>query len=240
MKNPLLLFDIDGTLVNSQGAGAVAMRQVCANLFGDQFSFDEVHFPGKLDHAIFAEATGKSGFTKEQAPEAEFRQAYAKQLAEQMNSLPPGKTALPGVLDLLSTLRNIIDSADRSTNNKPILGLLTGNYSNTGPIKLKAAGIDSSWFTISIFCDEADTRPGLTEVALRRYAQQTGQKADPSQVIVIGDTPLDVHCAKEHNCVAFGVGTGEYTPKQLLESGADYAVENLCDPAPLLDLINRA
>ena len=105
-------------------------------------------------------------------------------------------------------------------------------------MKLAAAGLDLRWFAITCFGDEGPSRPDLVALALRRYHHHTGQPADPAAVIVIGDTPSDVQCAKAHGCICFAVATGPYSPDELRRSGADVVVENLRDPAPLFDLID--
>jgi len=232
MPHTLLLFDVDGTLITTSGAGVRAMRAVGTRLFGEQFSFDDVTFGGGLDPALFAEAAAQSGFPADNSHHEAFREAYLLELEQEIARTAAGVAAMPGIADLLGDLRS---APVNSTG--PMLGLLTGNYAQAAPIKLRAAGIEPEWFTITAFGDEAPTRPGLTELALRRYSDHTGQAADPGRVIVIGDTPRDVHCAKAHQCVSFAVATGPYSPQELDEAGADVVVPDLSDPTPLLSLI---
>lgn len=235
MNHTLLLFDVDGTLITTSGAGVRAMKTVGARLFGSTFSFDQVTFGGGLDPALFAEAARLSGHDAAEQDHVNFRDAYLLELEAELARTGAGVAAMPGILALLERLRTHHAQANGSPS--VMLGLLTGNYSLAAPIKLRAASIDHTWFTITAFGDEASTRPGLTELAMARYQQHTGAAADPAQVIVIGDTPRDVACAKAHGCVAFAVATGTFSEGELVEAGADVVVPDLSDPAPLLALL---
>ena len=230
----LLLFDIDQTLLDTAGAGRRAMQQVAAELFGAALSFDGVSFSGKLDPVIFTEAATRCGLDDIAGGEQRFRQRYVRELALELQRGEANVRALPGVLDLLEALGDgqarAVDGARR------VLGLLTGNYAAAVPLKLRAVDIEPEWFAITAFGDEAPTRPDLVRLAMERFARQCGP-VDPQRVIVIGDTPKDVHCAKENGCVAFAVATGEFTADQLRQSGADVAVNDLRDPAPLFELL---
>jgi phosphoglycolate phosphatase-like HAD superfamily hydrolase len=106
-------------------------------------------------------------------------------------------------------------------------------------LKLGAVGLNPDWFEIHALGDEAPSRPDLAALALRRYERRFGAAIDPGAVVVIGDTPRDVHCAKAHGCVAFGVATGRYTVDDLRREGADVVVEDLADASPLWELVER-
>lgn len=235
MNHTLLLFDIDGTLITTSGAGVRAMKTVGAKLFGDTFSFEGVIFGGGLDPALFAEAARLSRHTPTDQDFQSFHQAYLVELEAELARTGAGVVAMPGILALLELLR--ADYAHANGSPPAMLGLLTGNFSKAVPLKLSAAAIDHNWFTITAFGDEAKTRPGLTELAMHRYHHHTGAPADPTRVVVIGDTPRDVNCAKAHGCVAFAVATGTYSQDELAAAGADVVVADFTDPAPLLDLL---
>ncbi|MFW6032621.1 MAG: HAD family hydrolase, partial [Phycisphaeraceae bacterium] len=221
----------DGTLLSTSGAGVRAMRRVGADLFGEHFTINGMTFGGGLDPAIFAEAAKRNELDDHHLHHDRFRDAY---LAELERALAEGHARPhPGILEVLEALR------PRCGDGKEfVLGLLTGNYSRAAPLKLAAAGIDPDWFTLTAFGDEGDTRPELVQVALRKYHQQTGLPADPRRVVVIGDTPRDVDCAKAHGCVAFCVATGSYSEVELRDAGADVVVPDLSDAGPLLELID--
>ncbi|MEM1108417.1 MAG: HAD family hydrolase [Planctomycetota bacterium] len=234
MSRTLLLFDIDGTLVDTGGAGLKVLHETAAELFGGELSFEGIDTAGRLDPSLFAEAARNSGFDFGPDDEARLRDAYIANLAEALTQ-PEGRLrALPGTLALMQQLGKLI--AERN-GDAPVLGCLTGNYGGAARVKLEATGFDPSQFTITAFGDEAPTRPGLTALAIQRYETQYGHPVDPQRVIVIGDTPHDVDCAKAHGCVAFAVATGRFGLQELIAAGADIAVADLCDAFPLIDLV---
>ncbi len=231
MRHTLLLFDIDGTLINSAGSGGRAWRTVSRRLFGDHFDFRGVNFAGRLDSAIYLDLALHNGITDHAERADDFWAAYLDELPQELTRAADRIRACPGVCELLRQLRD--EFAEHVC-----LGLLTGNHTGAVPHKLGAIGIDHRWFAINAFGDEADDRPALTELCLRRYAATHAVEPDPSRVIVIGDTPHDIDCAKAHGCIAFAVATGSYTGDELAAAGADVVVEDLSDPTPLFELIN--
>ncbi len=230
----LLLFDVDLTLVNAGGIGQVAMRTAGREVCGPCFTFDGVSFGGRLDPLIFADAVaGCNGYDFEQK-HAEFRAAYIRELSRLLSEPTHPVRAMPGVESLLATL---LDRSDRQGD--VVLALLTGNYAETARLKLEAAGLDRDWFAFGCFGDEAPSRDALAALALVRYQELTGEPADPSRVIVIGDTEHDVRCAKVNGLVSYAVASGRVGPEVLDQAGADIVVEDLTDPAPLFSLLDR-
>ena len=228
----LLLFDIDGTMLTTGGAGMHAMHRVAEAMFGSSFSFEGVDPGGGLDPLIFTEAARRSGVSG--APEilSRFRDRYLAELKLQLELARDRVRIMPGIREVIAHLhRTAADGADH------VLGMLTGNFSAAVPLKLAAIGIDPGRFSVTAFGDEADTRADLVGLALRRFERKVGCKPWPGRVIVIGDTPRDVGCAHAHDCVAFTVATGKFDREALSEAGADYVVEDLSDPGPLLDLL---
>lgn len=232
MPPTLLLFDIDGTLLLTGGAGGRAMRAAADKLFGQTFTFEGIIFSGNLDPVIFAEAATNSSLEDHHEHHDLFRDTYLAELETALRREAATVESMPGIHDLLQQLHT------RATTQQDIvLGLLTGNYRQAAPIKLAAVHIDPTWFTLTAFGDEGSTRPDLVALAMQKYHRKFGEAIAPQRVIVIGDTPRDIHCAKAHQCIAFAVATGKYTVEQLAEAGADIVVPNLADPAPLLDLL---
>jgi len=229
------MFDVDLTLVDADGAGQRAMLTAGAGVCGQGFSFDGIRFGGRLDPLIFADAAASNGHTHTEVETLHdaFRAAYTRELRRLITGNVHTVTALPGISALIDLLRTRAGELD-----DVMLGLLTGNYPRTAALKIQAAGLKRDWFTLGCFGDEADSRPGLTELALRRYAELTGTPADPGRVVIIGDTPHDVHCAKAHGCTAFAVATGRTPADELRAAGADIVVDDLTDPTPLLNLIH--
>jgi phosphoglycolate phosphatase-like HAD superfamily hydrolase len=227
---PLLLFDVDGTLLLTGGAGMRAMRRVAEALFGGGFRWDGIEVSGHLDPLIFAEAAALNGLDVDSEHHEEFRTRYLDALREELERGRAGIRVMPGVHETLALLRERPDVT---------LGLLTGNYAEAIPVKLAAIGVDPGWFSISAFGDEGESRPALVLLALAKYSRLLGRPADPRRVIVIGDTPRDVHCAHANRCIAFGVATGSYSVADLRAAGADEAVTDLSDPTPLVALVER-
>ena len=233
VRTTLLLFDIDGTLMLSGGAGMRAMKRVGAELFGEDFQWDGVQTAGSLDPVIFAEVAALNKLDAAEAEHERFREAYLVALADELDRGRQGITVMPGVCDLLASLRRRADSTGDVT-----LGLLTGNYGAAVTIKFDAIGFDLAWFTITAFGDDAPTRPDLTALAMRKYERHSGDPADPRRVILVGDTPRDIAAAHAHGCVAFAVATGPHSLEELRDAGADHLAEDLADPVPLIKLID--
>lgn len=234
MPHPMFLFDIDGTLVDTGGAGIRAMHAAAQQLFNGHLSFEGIDTAGRLDIALFSEAAVRSGYTEQPGDLSRLREVYADLLKQELKQSADRVRALPGTLDLLTRLQQKVRS---SPDDSPVVGCLTGNFGVAARIKLRATGFDPAWFTITAFGDEAETRPGLTALALRRYAAAYGQGADPQRVVVIGDTPHDIDCAHAHGCVAFAVATGRFSREELEAAGADVVVEDFADPAELLEYL---
>jgi len=231
MKRVLLLFDVDGTLMLSGGAGMRAMYRVSERMFGDEFSWDDVDPQGNLDPLMFAEAAAQNDLDHREHLD-DFRRQYLVQLDEELSANRDKVQVMPGIHDLLEGLR------DRAAKRGDIvLGLLTGNYAEAVPIKLAAIDVDVSWFQITSFGDEAKTRPEMVALAMTKYEASCGEPADPRRVVIIGDTPRDVACAHAHGCACFAVATGFTDADTLRNAGADVVVNDLSDPAPLLAMI---
>lgn len=229
----LLLFDVDATLLHTHGAGSLAMEQAGVELFGDHFSVKSLHFGGSLDSVIYQQAAEINQIENHDEHHDRFRDCYLEKLEVFLASPGAHVIALPGIHEVLETLR------ERRTERGDIaMGLLTGNYAAATPIKLRAAAIDPQWFSFGAFGDEGMIRADLTKLAMRRFEQHYGHPIEAGDVIVIGDTPRDVECAKAHGCVAFTVATGRYSVEQLLQAGADVAVEDLSNPAALYALLD--
>lgn len=234
LPGPLLLFDIDGTLLTTAGAGMRAMHSVSRQMFGEHFTFSGVEIAGHLDPLIFAQALAHNSLDHTQELHDAFKQRYLEQLRREILASGPAVRPMPGVKQLLETLDR------RRLNHTPLtLGLLTGNYSDAVPIKLRAAGIDPSLFQITAFGDEAACRADLVALARIKHHQLTQVEINPDRVVVIGDTPHDIACAKAHGCRSFAVATGPFKLDELRRAGADLVVPNLSDPTPLLDLLDQ-
>ena len=226
---PLVLFDVDGTLLLTGGAGMRAMRRVAAALFGESFRWDGIEVSGHLDPLIFAEAAERNGVAEVRRHHETFRARYLEALPEELEVGRDGVRVMPGIAEALDILRGRPDVT---------LGLLTGNYPEAIPIKLGAIGVDPAWFEITAFGDEAATRAGLVTVAFGKFERRYGRPPEPKRVVIVGDTPRDVACGRANGCVTFGVATGKYSVTELRDAGADHVVADLADPGPLLALVD--
>lgn len=233
MPRTMLLFDIDGTLMDAAGAGGAAWHRAAQSLFGGELVFEGVPTAGRLDSVIFAEAAERAGWTDYEDRHARLREHYPGVLAEEIESRRDRVRVLPGVEALLDALASL---ATREPDG-PVVGCLTGNIRAGAAVKLNAVGIDLERFTVTAFGNEAQTRPDLAALALRRYEAAHGHAPDPRRVIVIGDTPHDIGCAHAHGCVALAVATGGFTARELADAGADIVAEDLSDPSVVLDLV---
>jgi phosphoglycolate phosphatase len=223
----LILFDIDMTMITSGGNGAKAMLEAGQELFGPSFHVEGVSFAGSLDPVIFSRALRNNGQPDTADNHRAWRERYANRLAARLHT--PGLVrTLPGVMTLL-------DEVERS---HATLGLLTGNFEETGSLKLKAAGIEPSRFEVRVWGDESPhvppRRDHLVRVGMDRARAVREADIAGEAVVVIGDTPHDVQCALAHGCRCLAVATGRSTIQELKDAGATHAVDDLSDTRGVL------
>lgn len=233
MKTKLILFDIDGTLVLTGGAGARGMTRAFEETWGVSNALARVDVAGRTDSIILADAlrlTERDGTPDEIA---RFREVYQVYLREELDANGHGrpKGELPGVRALLDVL---VERPDVS------LALLTGNFPEAAEIKLDYFDL-WRYFPWGVFGDEAMDRHDLLPVALRRHRDRAGVSADidPADVIIIGDTPHDVSCAQRGGARAVAVATGSFDVTTLGRCQPDVVCADLADPAPFFALLER-
>jgi phosphoglycolate phosphatase len=225
----LLLFDIDGTLLHTHGAGVRGMQRVGVEMFGDRFDLASISIAGCLDQHIFRDTiqAAQLDFTNEQYER--FKLGYGRELQVELETpTGPASELMPGIPELIDRLRE---------DDRVGLGVLTGNYTHTGPIKMRHHGLDPDWFPVAAWGDMADSRPDLVPLAIDQHEALSGTRLEGKAVIVIGDTPKDIDCAHAHGCLVLAVATGDFDVETLQAAGADVAVKTLADPTPLLDMI---
>ena len=214
----LVLFDIDGTLLRTEGVGVAAMLRAFAMLHGEHgFSFEGVEIAGALDGLLFARMMERHGLPADPSTHERFQRLYGDELARSLT--PERVRRMPGTDALVAALRDA----------GAAVGLLTGNYEHTAHTKIRTAGFDVAHFPFGAFGADGPSRRHLTPVAIARAGSPHGRTFDPSRVTILGDTPHDIACAKAHGCRAIGVGTGPYAPDRLHACGADLAVGDLSD-----------
>lgn len=236
-SSPLVLFDIDGTLLKTGGAGREAMVVAMDRLFGRPDAFDGVSFAGAVDPGIVGEALDRIGQVATPAVISTFRRAYFSALRRSLaRAGAEGRTSLcPGVREAVEALRG------RAT-----LGLMTGNWRRSAAQKLDAVSLGEPFSgAVGAFGDDAAVRDALLPFAVRR-ATRRGPR--PGVVIVIGDTPADVGAARagaaalgRHGpeVIAVAVNTGFSTREALVRSEPDLLLEDLACGWPALDALVR-
>lgn len=223
----LILFDIDGTLVLTGGAGVRAMTHALREVFGIAGGLGEVPVAGRTDAWILAQVAALHGVPCDGDRVRRFHDCYVTHLAREVAEPGPRKGVLPGVRPLLDVL---------STRDDVYLGLLTGNYYQGARIKLQHFDL-WRYFGAGAFGDEAHDRNGLLWTAIDRVASDGGPAVDPTDVVVVGDTPLDVGVAVAGGARSLAVATGNYTADALRVSGADTVVDTLSNLEEVLEAL---
>jgi phosphoglycolate phosphatase len=216
----LLLFDIDGTLMLSGGAGFRAIDRAFEQIFGIRRATRGIVPDGKTDPLIFREIVERHALADGRHEEAldELRALYEPVMAEEMATSPA--RMMPGVDRLLDALGVEPDLT---------LGLLTGNFERTARIKLDRFGLNRH-FHFGAFGSDHEDRTRLPATAVSRAEAHLGTAIGLGpHVRVIGDTPRDVECALVNGATAVGVATGRYNVEQLKEAGAHIVFEDFSD-----------
>jgi len=221
----VILFDIDGTLVLTGGAGGRAMTRAFEDLFGVADAFHGIPMPGRTDAWILADAATAHGVSA--ANLSRFADAYLALLAGELERPGPRKGVMPGVRALLDRL---VESGE------PYLALLTGNYKEAARTKLEYFDL-WRYFRCGAFGDDAPDRNGLLPKALAAIRTCGGPDALPSETVVVGDTPLDVACAAASGARSIAVATGGYDVDALRAAGADVVFEDLSGTEAVLDAL---
>ncbi len=213
----LLLFDIDGTLVLTGGAGGRAMARAARDLFSMADAVGSISMAGRTDAWIVSQMCEAQRFDYSTELLERFREKYVSHLRTEIHAPGPRKGVLPGVRPLLEAL------AARSDVH---VALLTGNFEEGARIKL--AHFDLwQFFGGGAFGDVSHNRNLLLDVAMRRVRESGGPTVDPAEVLIIGDTPLDVAVAVTGGARSLGVATGDYSAEELMASGADVVLNDL-------------
>jgi phosphoglycolate phosphatase len=211
----LVLFDIDGTLLNSGGVGRASMQRALAEVFGSPGN-PSYRYDGKTDKQIVRDTMRLEGHSDEHI-DSRMETLIGLYLDGLRTGVKSGEfhvRPLDGVVELLDALEARKDV---------VLGLLTGNVEPGARVKLSAAGIDPDRFRINAFGSDHELRPQLPAIAQRRASETLGLDIAGERVIVIGDTPADIDCGRSLGVRAIGVASGHYTVEQL-EAHGPYAV----------------
>ena len=216
-----VLFDIDGTLLVTGGAGAVAWRHAFQELHGIDVDIAEHTAEGMTDPEIaaiiFREVIGREG---EQSERARVIAAYLRKLPEAVAE-SEGYRLMPGVEEVLDRL---IDAG-------MLLGLVTGNIEAAAHVKLSRGNLNR-FFSFGGYGSDSADRTEVTKAALRRGELVSGGTLGDGACFSVGDTPRDVRAGHGAGIKVVGVATGKYSSEELRESGADWALETVEEGFP--------
>lgn len=223
MKKKLILFDVDGTLLWSDGAGRAAIHQALVDEIGSEEPFADFPFAGKTDSAITRELLRAANHPKAESDEYVkcVCDKYVELLERELQSPGRNVRVYPGVHELLEILAARRDA---------VVGLLTGNVEMGAILKLKAAGIDPRQFRVAAYGSDAFSRDALPPIAVSRAGAVLGRIPRGSDVVIIGDTPADMTCGKGIGARAIGVATGPFKIADLEAAGGFAVFEDLSMP----------
>jgi phosphoglycolate phosphatase-like HAD superfamily hydrolase len=237
----LVLFDIDGTLVLTGGAGIRAMNRACEELVGHGQALANIPVAGRTDRIILTDVVTQAGHSVDDGLLVRLRDRYIEHLREEIER--PGRTQdfealgargglkaiMPGVRELLDTLVQRDDV---------FLALLTGNFEAGARIKLEHFDL-WRYFRCGAFGDDSADRNDLVPFAVRRAGHYGAPDLAPEHILVVGDTPHDVACARAVGAMAVAVATGGSTADDLRRHGADIVFQDLRRTEEFLKLLQR-
>jgi phosphoglycolate phosphatase-like HAD superfamily hydrolase len=231
MKRRLVLFDIDGTILLSAGAGKRAIYAALASEVEDTTIWDGIRFDGKTDPQIVTEMLTAAG---QSAPASDRLQVlcdrYVGMLERELEVSGHRTRVLPGVMALLDRLEQEAGV---------VLGLLTGNIAPGAALKLRAGRIDPLRFRVGAYGSDSAHRPELPPIAAARAEPFFGRRPVGEEIVIIGDTPSDVTCGQPVGARVIAVATGSYGRAELVAAGASAAFEDLSPTDAVLEAILR-
>jgi len=217
-----VLFDIDGTLLVTGGAGAVAWQRAFLELYDIEANVEEHTRAGMTDPEIaaivFREVIGREGSAAEHAEAIAGYLSHLQQAVEDSE----GYRVMPGIEELLPRL----------TEEGVLLGIVTGNIEAAAHIKL-ARGDLNRYFAFGGYGSDSRDRTELTKKALERGAEVSDHPLDPAETIAVGDTPRDVKAGHGAGIRVVGVATGSYAVDELTDAGADWSIETVASGFPM-------
>jgi phosphoglycolate phosphatase len=213
----LLLFDIDGTLVNTGGAGVEALKEQIRDEFGVDDDLSDIEIAGKTDSGIIRDILRKHGVEANDAQVTAFAAAYLRELPGELSRCKGH--VLPGIEPLLGRLRE-----------RPhiVLGLLTGNLARGARLKLEHYRL-WHFFEFGAFADDHHERNELGAFARKRASEKHGHEFDAAQIDVIGDTGHDIACGKAIGARTIAVGTGSWSAPRLRSCRPDFYFPDFSD-----------
>ena len=221
----LLLFDIDGTLIHSGGAGIYALKSALQERFGIADDLRDIEFAGRTDSGIVVSILNKHKIPATNENVTAFLDSYVHCLSLEL----PRRQGrlLPGVLELLEKLKS---------RNHLVLALLTGNVSRGAQLKLEHYGV-WHFFEFGAFADDHHDRNQLGSFARARAEEKHGREFSTAEIDIIGDTPRDIECGKAMGARTVAVATGTWTSDKLAEHHPDFLIDDLSDVDRVIDTL---
>lgn len=225
----LVLFDIDGTLLWTDGVGRRSMEGALEAVFGVRGD-PAYRYDGKTDKQIAREQMRGAGVDDATitARMDDVLTAYVERLHADLANNPSGARLCDGALPLLDAIEQ-----HRGTT----LGLLTGNIEVGARGKLGAVGVSFDRFHVNAFGSDHEDRPQLPAIAQARAQQYFGAPVPGERIVIIGDTPADIHCGRSIGVRAIGVATGRYSVTDLAAHAPAAVFPTLSDTAAVLEAI---
>jgi phosphoglycolate phosphatase len=228
----LVLFDIDGTLLSSEGMGRASMQRALDEVFGSPGN-PAYRYDGKTDRQIVREVMRMEGHSDEHIDSR-----MEKLMELYLDGLRAGAKSGKFNVKPLAGVREILDALE--ARDDVVLGLLTGNIAPGARIKLGAAGLDPDRFRVNAFGSDHESRPELPGIAQRRASEMLGLSIAGDRLVVIGDTPADIACGRSLGARSIGVASGHYTVEQLMAHKPYAALPSLADTQQALEAIMDA
>lgn len=225
MALKIVLFDIDGTLLSSAGAGKAALEKSLAENFGVEKIVDGLALSGRTDLAIVEDLFRLHHIPSTPGNHTTMRRGYLAHLPECLGQV--AGMVLPGIHPLLMALEKRADCA---------LGLLTGNFREGAKIKLGHYGIEG-FFDLGGYGDRHLDRDEVAREALGEVQTRFQDNVRPEHIWVVGDTPLDIRCARAIGAKVVAVATGWHGREELRAHGPDLLVSDFSDSSPFFSAV---
>ncbi len=209
----LVLFDVDGTLVSTRGAGRRALERAMRDVYGSAGAIDAYDFHGKTDPLIVRDLLTAAGKSRETI-EAGFSSCFSRYLVHLEEEIGDGDQ-----VTLYAGVKKVVEAL--ATRQDVLLGLLTGNIEGGARLKLSPTGL-LPYFKLGAYGSDSADRTALPAIAAQRARMLTGRAFPGDAVVIVGDTPLDIECARAYGAWVAAVATGRHALEDLASHRPDF------------------